>query len=173
MIEHPDSKTCKKCGETKPVADFDIEISYQSGKITEYRKGYCKDCRRAYMRSWRTKNKDKVNASIRQRYRANAEAQRLYNRAKRLRPRDPSKESQRRKLKRDSNPESARLKDNAWKKIQREIARGNINPQPCARCGAFPDVHAHHEDYSKPLDVIWLCPPCHMQHHNRKDAYAV
>jgi hypothetical protein len=28
-------------------------------------------------------------------------------------------------------------------------------------CGD-PDAHAHHEDYSKPLEVRWLCT----QHHN-------
>ena len=27
-------------------------------------------------------------------------------------------------------------------------------------------AHAHHEDYSKPYDVVWLCPPCHRNLHN-------
>jgi hypothetical protein len=32
------------------------------------------------------------------------------------------------------------------------------------RCGE-PKVHAHHEDYSRPLDVTWLCQKCHVQRH--------
>ena len=26
-------------------------------------------------------------------------------------------------------------------------------------------VHAHHPDYSKPLDVVWLCHKDHMREH--------
>ena len=28
-------------------------------------------------------------------------------------------------------------------------------------------IHAHHANYFKPLDVIWLCPKCHIGHHNK------
>jgi ribosomal protein S27AE len=35
---------------------------------------------------------------------------------------------------------------------------------PCIRCGEAKSV-AHHEDYDKPLEVMWLCQPCHKQRH--------
>lgn len=42
--------------------------------------------------------------------------------------------------------------------------RGELVPQPCETCGVA-RAHAHHEDYSKPLDVRWLCRPCHHAEH--------
>lgn len=41
---------------------------------------------------------------------------------------------------------------------------GKLQRQPCEGCGGE-NVHAHHDDYSKPLEVRWLCPACHAQHH--------
>lgn len=42
--------------------------------------------------------------------------------------------------------------------------RGKIIPKPCEICGAL-KVEAHHEDYSKPLEVRWLC----RKHHKEAD----
>lgn len=43
--------------------------------------------------------------------------------------------------------------------------RGALTPQPCEVCGATEDIHAHHDDYSKPLEVRWLCARCHRIEH--------
>ena len=43
---------------------------------------------------------------------------------------------------------------------------GKIVPEPCRVCGGKGE--AHHEDYSKPLDVMWLCRKHHMELHHRK-----
>lgn len=44
------------------------------------------------------------------------------------------------------------------------IRDGKVEKAPCLFCGRE-DVHAHHRDYAKPLDVIWLCPKCHHRLH--------
>lgn len=40
---------------------------------------------------------------------------------------------------------------------------GKLEPQPCWCCGN--KAEAHHPDYSRPLDVVWLCPPHHKEVH--------
>lgn len=39
---------------------------------------------------------------------------------------------------------------------------GLIKKQPCVFCGSA-ETEMHHEDYSKPIDVVWLCHPHHMK----------
>lgn len=49
--------------------------------------------------------------------------------------------------------------------IGNALRDGKILKQPCALCGTDRNVHAHHQDYSKPLDVKWLCAKCHHRVH--------
>jgi hypothetical protein len=44
------------------------------------------------------------------------------------------------------------------------IKAKKLIPQPCAVCGNH-KVQGHHEDYAKPLDVVWLCIPHHQARH--------
>ncbi len=58
-----------------------------------------------------------------------------------------------------------RQKKSAHRQIYAALKRGQIVRLPCAQCGSTVNIQAHHTDYSKPLDVIWLCPRCHRVHH--------
>ncbi len=44
------------------------------------------------------------------------------------------------------------------------IRTGKIEKQPCEKCGNE-KVHGHHDDYSKPEEVRWLCCRCHAAYH--------
>lgn len=51
--------------------------------------------------------------------------------------------------------------------LNHAVEAGRIVPQPCGKCHA-PKAQAHHHDYSKPLEVEWLCAKCHSVEHNQK-----
>jgi hypothetical protein len=42
--------------------------------------------------------------------------------------------------------------------------RGKILPQPCYICNS-PTAEMHHSDYSKPLEITWLCRDHHRELH--------
>ena len=57
-----------------------------------------------------------------------------------------------------------KMKSNARSMANTYVRRGKLVRQPCAACNA-PDAEKHHDDYSKPLEVRWLCRSCHMKEH--------
>lgn len=48
--------------------------------------------------------------------------------------------------------------------VKEAVRIGQLVRQPCEKCGN-PKTHGHHNDYSKPLEVRWLCHSHHMQFH--------
>lgn len=71
-------------------------------------------------------------------------------------PRGTSKYSQ-------QSPEQ-RLKDIARSIANMAVRRGHLVKKPCEKCGKA-NAEKHHDDYSKPLDVRWLCMRCHREEH--------
>jgi len=57
------------------------------------------------------------------------------------------------------------LKTSAHRMVHNHVAKGTLKRSPCADCGTTDNIHGHHEDYSKPLDVTWLCGRCHRMRH--------
>lgn len=78
---------------------------------------------------------------------------------------------------RERNKEKFRAGIRRWIELNREkrrthvavdhaIARGMLSKQTiCSRCGEISQLDAHHEDYSKPFEIIWFCRTCHKKHH--------
>lgn len=57
-------------------------------------------------------------------------------------------------------------KRNAHLKVQRALFKGVIKrPTNCENCNSSEELEAHHNDYSKPLIVEWLCIECHNKKH--------
>ena len=59
-----------------------------------------------------------------------------------------------------------RIKHQARDALNNAIRAGSvIRPSACSQCGCACSPHGHHHDYSKSLDVVWLCQPCHIEEH--------
>jgi hypothetical protein len=61
-------------------------------------------------------------------------------------------------------PEPARKKANARSYLHVYVKRGKIIKAPCEICGSERS-EAHHIDYTKPLEVHWLCRDHHLELH--------
>ena len=65
--------------------------------------------------------------------------------------------------------EQKRIKKHARDLVNSEIRKGFLIPQACEVCCTTLNVEAHHDDYSKPLHVRWLCVIHHREHHRTNE----
>ncbi len=131
----PSHRCCSRCHETKSIEDF-----CPTGLKGKSSRSYlCRPCHSAYQaelrRAGRLKKRDKTNCR---------EANARWLQGWRQRHRERSR---------------------AHSRVSRALSEGKIKREPCVRCGRGDYVVAHHEDYSKPLEVIWLCRWCHNIEH--------
>ncbi len=143
---------------------------------------------KAYQREYQKSNREKLNASRRAwlmkreaespGWQARREREK-YERKKRRanpdwRPHEPQSPEEKAATRRarekrrycrllQTRPERMRAK----MLVKNAIARGLLIRQPCSECGD-PKGEAHHPDYSRPLDVIWLCRKHHIAAHHAK-----
>lgn len=60
----------------------------------------------------------------------------------------------------------SQIQKRAHKAVENAIIRGLLQrPGVCDECSNPCKPHAHHDDYSKPLEVRWLCQSCHAKIH--------
>jgi hypothetical protein len=106
-----------------------------------------------------TRCKDCVIARVTERRRSDPAVQ-AYDRMRAKRPAKKAQIAAISKAWRQKYPDRYR----AQTKLNNSLRDGKVAKQPCAVCGN-PKVHAHHYDYSKPLDVMWLCAIHHHRGH--------
>jgi hypothetical protein len=181
-------KTCNRCNVAKPLANFYPHKQTRDGYLNQ-----CKECtKRAnqenYLRekerakerasTWYRENKSRALELAEEWKKANPErvaqtrerySPRRAELTKEYRAKNPERfaEAQRRHAKR--HPEKARARST----VTRAVHEGRLSkPRHCEDCKkavANPvDLHGHHEDYGKPLDIEWLCRGCHNQRHSSK-----
>jgi len=134
-------KVCLDCGLVKPLSDF-----YTKPKISTY----CRACHNVRCVRWQHNNPDKHKAS-----------EAAYRERNRARIRSKYQENQ--ALHRRRHP------DHYYARNQVTIAlkTGRLVKGPCVVCGTTKQIQAHHPDYTKPLDVMWLCRLHHKEEHTK------
>ena len=134
-------KKCSRCGRELPITEFNW-----ADKAKGRRQGVCRSCFSRYNKARYASNSEKFKADV-----------------KRYRTENPEKLLETRLKTNDKCP----TKLNARKCVEAAVACGAITrPSVCWGCGCNSSEHrieAHHHDYARPLDVIWLCTPCHRQ----------
>jgi hypothetical protein len=134
-------KQCFKCNAVKPLDAF-----YRHPGTADGHLGKCKDCTRQ---------------DVKQNYRATVENKREYDRLRYQQSERHASALAQSAKHAQRNPEKARARS----ALQWAVHTGRITKGPCEVCGTTIKVEAHHEDYSKPLDVRWLCFYHHRETH--------
>lgn len=176
MPDKPTMRRCTKCGETKPEAPdyFPRDRRARGGLHSR-----CKPCRYAATAVWLQANREQVREKQRS-YAAENRERRAENNAK---WRNANREyvaaqqaayyaanrehalayaAQRGRVWYYANLDKARLLRRVYEAVRTAVKRGIlIRPTTCEVCGREGKIQGAHADYSKPLDVRWLCRSCH------------
>lgn len=157
---------CSRCGADKPSGDFGPDKKKLNGLFS-----WCRACCAAQARARYTADPEKHRQQV-QEFRKRTGYAIEYAREYRARNHERCLESNR--IWREENRQRIREYDamqrdtdkvRARMAVRLAIKAGKLKVQPCERCGYGVGVHAHHEDYSKPLEVIWLCRRHHGERH--------
>lgn len=144
--------TCTKCGKKKLASEFKPDKRKLNGL-----RSHCKECNYKDYVAWREKNPTYTALYLRE-WRAQhpgraAESQRRWAAANLEKVHETSRRW------REAHPEKQR----AHGKVRQAVKTGRlVRPETCSKCGRPGRIQAHHDDYNKPLDVVWLCHPCHV-----------
>ena len=122
----------------------------------------CKECTKTAVRANRSAKLEQYREYDRNRYHSSDE-RKANAKACTDRARADGRHTEYVKKHREKHPE----KYKARTAVGNALRDGKLTKLPCANCGAS-KVQAHHDDYSKPLDVVWLCSGCHGAHHAEK-----
>ena len=139
--EQSETKLCPRCNNLVPLSGFGVCSRLPSGLQC-----WCRACRKSDAAASRPKIRVKQLASQRAKRARNPELYRSYF------------------GKYDSNKFPERKK--CRKLTHSAIRNGTLKKLPCEVCGVKKS-EAHHADYSKPLEVKWLCRQHHAELHRK------
>lgn len=157
------TKICKKCNIEKPLTDF-----YRHNGTADGYLNICKNCKKEDGKKYRKENIEKVREYDRNRPNKEERVEKHRKRIEKMKKDNPTKYRKYLKSAKKWN-EQNKEKRNAHNKVARALMNGKlIRKSKCEKCSSIEKIEAHHENYSKPLEVIWLCEKCHKDIHREK-----
>jgi len=150
------SKKCFKCEAIKPLEDFYKHPMMADGHVNK-----CKEC-----------NKKDVSKN----YFKNHKYYRDYDNARSNSPKRVAARLEYQKTEAGkisaNKAKNKYIKKNLIKYLAHNLVHSHVRDKkieklPCEVCGSTYRIHGHHDDYSKPLDVRWLCAAHHSQWHKK------
>jgi hypothetical protein len=135
-------KKCFKCKEDKPLSEFYKHKGMSDGHLNK-----CKTCTKLDVHNHR-----------------HGSGRLKVLEYDRLRAKNPERIEKQKKINK-AWEEKYPMRRKAQRELGKAVARCEIKPLPCFVCGE--KAEAHHPDYDRPLDVIWLCPSHHKQIHSQ------
>ena len=149
-------KVCFKCQILKPLSDF-----YKHKRMGDGHLNKCKDCAKKDVTKHREGNLEKVREYDRNRPNHKERLQRNKEYAKT----DVGKQVVAKS--RNNYRKKHKLRYVAKAVFGHAVRDGKIlRPNYCSHCGIEGSPQGHHNDYNKPLDVVWVCVRCHTNFHN-------
>ena len=136
-------KVCFKCVRKLPVP----EAFYQHKQMGDGFLNKCKECTKKDANKHRLENIDQIREYDRQRGTTEKRKKLTTAYTKKARSTFP-------------------IQHEAHQAVQSAIRQKVLIKCPCVVCGSAKSM-AHHDDYDKPLDVIWLCQIHHKERHKQ------
>ena len=146
--------TCNICGTNSD------EVAFYKGVTSR-----CKDCHKQKVRENRAEKADYYRDYDAKRFQNDPKVRARHRRYQQTEAGKASMTAARQKWQQDNPDKRAAhvILGNAVQSGRKE------KPDTCQVCGSkHRKIHGHHEDYTKPLDVVWCCPQCHHDIHVSK-----
>jgi hypothetical protein len=136
-------KVCFKCCERKPLSEFYRHPIMGDGHLNK-----CKECTKNDVNTHRAKHVEQARRYDRDRFHNDPNRRNMHKQSSYKYTRE--------------HPE----RRSARNKARRALLTGKIQKMPCETCGKE-ESQMHHPDYSRPLDIMWLCKLCHEEWHKK------
>ena len=152
-------KPCKTCNIEKPLSSFYVHKAMSDGYLN-----ICKNCTKVRVAKHRELNISHIKE---------------YDKKRALTPKRVEARKQYSKTEAGKNSHAKSIKKYREKHTDRYFAYivfanavkdGKVIKTPCFICGDI-NSEGHHPDYSRPLDVVWLCKKHHVEAHKLTKEY--